>query len=433
MGRPRFLTTLYGQVLVATLVGVALGHFYPHAGVAMRPLGDGFIKLVRMMIAPIIFCTVVAGVAGIGDTRAVGKAGGLALIYFEVVSTLSLVIGLVVVNLVRPGAGMNVDPATLDAQAVAPYISGANAQGVTDFVLGIIPATVVDAFAKGDILQVLLFSVLFGFALHALGAVGRPFYHFIDQLSGVLFRIVAILMKLAPLGAFGAMAFTIGNFGVGTLAQLGKLIASFYLTCVLFVTVVLSVIARAHGFSVWRLIRHIKEELFIVYGTSSSESVMPRMMAKLEALGVDRSIVGLVIPAGYSFNLDGSAIYLTMASVFIAQATNTPFGLMQQLTLLAILLLTSKGSAGVAGAALIVLAGTISATGVIPVAGVALVLGIHRFMGEAMAVTNLIGNGVATIVVGKWCDQVDNLRLAEGLAGISRARVDEPETLADVV
>ena len=431
MDRKPFIRTLYGQVLIATVVGVALGHFYPETGAAMRPLGDGFIKLVRMIIAPIIFCTVVAGIAGIGDAKAVGKAGGLALIYFEVVSTVSLIIGLLVVNLVRPGAGMNIDPATLDPKAVAQYLGGANAQGATDAILGIIPATVVDAFAKGDILQVLLFSVLFGFALHALGPAGKGVYDFIDQLSHVLFRIVAVIMKAAPLGAFGAMAFTIGNFGVGTLAQLGKLIASFYLTCVLFVAVVLSVIARMHGFSVWRLVRHIKEELFIVYGTSSSESVMPRMMAKLEALGIDRSIVGLVIPAGYSFNLDGSAIYLTMASVFIAQATNTPFGLTEQLTLLAILMLTSKGTAGVAGAALIVLAGTISATGVIPVAGVALVLGIHRFMGEAMAVTNLIGNGVATIVVGKWCHQVDDRRLAEGLTG--NQRTDEPDTLADAV
>jgi len=277
---------------------------------------------------------------------------------------------------------------------------------------------VVDAFAQGDILQVLLFSVLFGFALHALGKTGQPVVAFIDQLSRVLFRIVAILMKAAPIGAFGAMAFTIGNFGVGTLAQLGKLIASFYLTCALFVAVVLGAIARMHRFSVWQLISYIKEELFIVYGTSSSESVMPQIMAKLEALGVERSIVGLVVPAGYSFNLDGSAIYLTIASVFIAQATNTPFGLTQQLTLLAILLLTSKGTAGVAGAALVVLTGTISATGVIPVAGVALVLGIHRFMGEAMAVTNLIGNGVATIVVGKWCGQLNEVCLAARLSPV---------------
>jgi len=419
----RFLGTLYGQVLAATIVGVALGHFYPSAGVAMRPLGDGFIKLVRMIIAPIIFCTVVAGVAGVGDAKAVGKVGGLTLLYFEVVSTLALVIGLLVVNVVKPGAGMNIDPATLDAKAVSQYVSGAGAQGVTDFILGIVPATVIDAFVKGDILQVLLFSILFGFALHALGSAGARMVDVIEQLSRVLFRVVGFIMTIAPIGAFGAMAFTIGNFGVGTLAQLGKLIACFYLTCVLFVGVVLSVIARLHGFSVWRLVRFLKEELFIVYGTSSSESALPRTMIKLETLGVARSVVGLVIPAGYSFNLDGTAIYLTIATVFIAQATNTPFGLTRQLALLAVLLLTSKGSAGVAGAALIVLAGTISATGVIPVAGVALVLGIHRFMGEAMAVTNLIGNGVATIVVGKWCGQVNERQLTDGLAGTEASPV----------
>jgi len=425
----RFLSTLYGQVLAATIVGVALGHFYPTVGVAMRPFGDGFIKLVRMIIAPIIFCTVVAGVAGMGDAKAVGKVGGLTLMYFEVVSTLALIIGLLVVNLVKPGAGMNIDPATLDAKAVSQYVSGAAAQGVTEFVLAIVPTTVVDAFAKGDILQVLLFSVLFGFALHALGPAGHRVFDFIEQLSRVLFKVVGFIMKVAPLGAFGAMAFTIGNFGVGTLAQLGKLILCFYLTCVLFVAVVLNIIARVHGFSVWRLVRFIKEEIFIVYGTSSSESALPRIMAKLETLGVARSVVGLVIPAGYSFNLDGTAIYLTIATVFIAQATNTPFGLPRQLALLAVLMLTSKGAAGVAGAALIVLAGTISATGVIPVAGVALVLGIHRFMGEAMAVTNLIGNGVATIVVGKWCGQVNEVRLIDGLGG-SAAAVEQDETRA---
>ena len=427
----RFFQTLYGQVLIATVIGVALGHFFPPAAVAMRPLGDGFIKLIRMMIAPIIFCTVVGGIAGVGDAKAVGKAGGLALVYFEILSTLALVIGLVVVNVVKPGVGMNIDPATLDARAVSQYVSGAAAQGVTDFLLGIIPTTAVDAFAKGDILQVLLFSLLFGFALHMLGPAGRALAGAVEQISSVLFRGVAIIMKAAPLGAFGAMAFTVGNFGVGTLAPLIKLIATFYLTCIGFVAVVLSAVARAHGFSVWQLVRRIKEELFIVYGTSSSESVLPRIMAKLEAFGVERSIVGLVIPAGYSFNLDGSAIYLTMASVFIAQATNTPLGWTGQLTLLAILLVTSKGTAGVAGAALVVLAGTLTATGVIPVAGVALVLGIHRFMGGGMAVTNLVGNGVATIVVGKWCGQVDELRLARALAGDGDASAGEPDSSAE--
>ena len=311
MERPPFYRTLYGQVLVATVAGVALGYFHPQAGAAMKPLGDGFIKLVRMVIAPIIFCTVVAGVAGVGDMKAVGKAGGLALVYFEVVTTLALVIGLVVVNVVRPGAGMNVDPATLDPGAVAQYVGAAGAQTMTEVLLGVIPATVVDAFAKGDILQVLLFSILFGFALHGLGDAGRTLFRFIDGLSRVLFAVVGIIMKTAPLGAFGAMAFTVGNFGVGTLAQLGLLMACFYATCVLFVAVVLNGIARLHGFSVWRFIKYIKEELFIVYGTSSSESALPRLMAKLENLGVRRSVVGLVIPAGYSFNLDGTAIYLT--------------------------------------------------------------------------------------------------------------------------
>ena len=430
MDRQPFYRTLYGQVLVATVAGVALGYFYPQAGVAMKPLGDGFIKLVRMVIAPIIFCTVVAGVAGVGDMKAVGKAGGLALVYFEVVTTFALVIGLVVVNVVRPGAGMNVDPATLDPRAIAQYVGAAGTQSTTDFLLGVIPTTVVDAFAKGDILQVLLFSILFGFALHGLGEAGSALFRFIDGLSRVLFAVVGIIMKTAPIGAFGAMAFTVGNFGVGTLAQLGLLMACFYATCVLFVAFVLNGIARLHGFSVWRFIKYIKEELFIVYGTSSSESALPRLMAKLENLGVRRSVVGLVVPAGYSFNLDGTAIYLSIAAVFIAQATNTPLDLRHQLTLLAVLLLTSKGSAGVAGAALIVLAGTISATGIIPVAGVALVLGIHRFMGEAMAVTNLIGNGVATIVVGKWCNQVDERRLKEGLRHETAEEADQPETLA---
>jgi aerobic C4-dicarboxylate transport protein len=365
------------------------------------------------------------------DLKKVGTVGLKAFIYFEVVTTFALAIGLIVVNVTKPGAG--IDVSTMARGDVSQYAAQGKSMSFSDFLTHIVPTSVVDAFAKGDILQVLLFSVLFGFALHALGAPARPVLDFINQLSSVLFRIVAFIMKTAPLGAFGAMAFTIGNFGVGTLAQLGKLIACFYVTCVLFVALVLSAIARVHGFSVWQLVKYIKEELFIVYGTSSSESALPRIMAKLEALGVARSVVGLVIPASYSFNLDGSAIYLTIAAVFIAQATNTPFGLMQQLTLLAILMLTSKGTAGVAGAALIVLAGTISATGVIPVAGVALVLGIHRFMGEAMAVTNLIGNGVATIVVGKWCGQVDERVLAKELAGERTTGVSERKTVADVV
>jgi len=414
----RFYKTLYGQVLIATLAGVIVGHFWPAAGVAMKPLGDAFIKLVRMIIAPIIFCTVVVGIAGAAGVKTVGKAGALALVYFEVVSTTALVIGLIVVNLVQPGAGMNVDPASLDAAAVAQYVTAGKAQSATGFLLDIIPTSVVDAFAKGDILQVLLFSVLFGFALRVVGATAMPIVAFIDTLSSVLFGIVGIIMKAAPLGAFGAMAFTIGSFGLGTLAQLAKLVACFYATCLLFIFCVLGAIAWWHAFGIWRFVKYIREEIFIVFGTSSSESVLPRIMEKLEGLGVDRSVVGVVIPAGYSFNLDGTAIYLAIATVFIAQATNTSLGLTRQIMLLALLLITSKGAAGVAGAALIVLAGTLSATGYIPVAGVALILGIHRFMGEAMAVTNLIGNGVATIVVGKWCGLVDEARLTEHLAGV---------------
>ena len=382
----------------------------------MQPLGEGFIKLVRLIIAPVIFFTVAAGIAGAGDTKTVGRAGLIAVVYFEAVSTLALIIGLIVVNIARPGAGMNVDAATIDASAVAQYASAGRVRTPAGFMLDLIPTSAVDAFAKGDILQVLLMSVLFGFALRAMGATGRPVLELLERLSAVVFGIVGIIMKAAPLGAFGAMAFTVGSFGVGTLASLGKLIACFYATCLLFIFVVLGAIARAHGFLIWRFIRYVREEIFIVFGTSSSESALPRLMEKLEGLGVERSIVGLVVPAGYSFNLDGTAIYLSIATVFIAQATNTPLPLRQQIALLALLLITSKGAAGVAGAALIVLAATLSATGVIPVAGVALILGIHRFMGEAMAVTNLIGNGVATIVVGKWCGQLDGARLAERLA-----------------
>jgi len=357
--------------------------------------------------------------------KAIGKAAGLALVYFEIVSTLALVIGLVIVNLARPGAGMNIDPTKLDAAAVAQYISGGRGPNATAFLLDIIPLSVVDAFARGDILQVLLFSVLFGFALRMLSARSGPLLELIDKLASVFFAIVAMIMKAAPLGAFGAMAFTVASFGIVALAQLGKLVACFYLTCLLFIFVVLGAIARWHGFSVWRLIRYLQEEVFIVFGTSSSETVLPRALQKLERLGVQRSVVGVVIPAGYSFNLDGTAIYLAIATVFIAQATGTPLSLGRQLALLALLMIASKGSAGVAGAALVVLAATLSATGYIPVAGVALILGIHRFMGEAMAVTNLIGNAVATIVVGKWCGQVNETRLVEQLGGGRSAHLDD--------
>jgi aerobic C4-dicarboxylate transport protein len=409
---PRFYRTLYGQVLIATVAGVLVGHFSASFGIAMKPLGDAFIRLVRMIVAPIVFCTVVAGIAGASHSKTLGKAGLLAIIYFEVVTTLALIIGLIVVNVVQPGAGMRVDVASLDAAAVAQYAKAGDAQGVIGFLLDVIPTSVVDAFVRGDMLQVLLVSVLLALAIRAGGARTRPIVELIEMASAVLFGVVGFIMKAAPLGAFGAMAFTIGSFGVGTLVQLAGLMACFYLTCLLFVFVVLGAVARWHGFAVWHFIRHVGEEIFIVFGTSSSEAALPRVMEKLEAIGVSRSIVGVVVPAGYSFNLDGTAIYLAMTTVFIAQATGTPLGAARQLTLLALLLLTSKGAAGVAGAALVALAGTLSATSYLPVAGIALVLGIHRFMGEAMAVTNLVGNGVAAIVVGKWCGEVDEAQLA---------------------
>ena len=423
--------SLYVQVLVAVTIGVLLGHFNPGLGADMKPLGDGFIKLIKMIIAPIIFCTVVVGIAGMEDMKKVGKTGGLALMYFEIVSSLALVVGLVIVNVLAPGEGMHVDPSTLDTKGIAAYTGPGKMQGTVDFLLNVIPSSVVDAFAKGEILQVLLFAVLFGFALHKFGGRGTLVFDFIEKTSHVLFDIVAIIMKVAPIGAFGAMAFTIGKYGIGSLFSLGKLMGSFYLTCLIFIFVVLGTIARVHGFSVWKFIKYIKEELLIVLGTSSSESVLPRMMEKMENLGARKSVVGLVIPTGYSFNLDGTSIYLTMAAVFIAQATDTPMTLVQQLTLLAVLLLTSKGAAGVTGSGFIVLAATLSAVGHVPVAGLALILGIDRFMSEARALTNLVGNGVATLVVARWTGDLDMQRLQAGLNNETWQEADAPEVLLD--
>ena len=397
----------------------------------MKPLGDGFIKLIKMIIAPIIFCTVVIGIAGMEDMKKVGKTGGLALLYFEVVSTIALIIGLVLVNVFQPGAGMNIDASTLDTKSIAAYTGPGKMVGTTDFILNIIPATLVDAFAKGEILQVLLIAVLFGFALHRFGGRGTMVFDFIEKVSHVLFTIVGFIMKLAPIGAFGAMAFTIGKYGVSSLFSLGKLMGAFYLTCLIFIFLVLGLIARFHGFSIWKFIKYIKEELLIVLGTSSSESVLPRMMEKMENLGAKKTTVGLVIPTGYSFNLDGTAIYLTMAAVFIAQATNTPMTLTQELTLLAVLLLTSKGAAGITGSGFIVLAATLSAVGTVPVAGLALILGIDRFMSEARALTNLIGNGVATLVVAKWTGDLDVDRMHAGLNNETWVEAQEPEVLLD--
>ena len=426
-----FYRSLYLQVLTAVVIGVVLGHFYPQLGADMKPLGDGFIKLIKMIIAPIIFCTVVVGIAGMEDMKKVGKTGGLALLYFEIVSTLALIVGLVTVNLIAPGTGMNVDPSTLDTKGIAAYTGPGKMQSTTDFLMNVIPTSVVDAFAKGEILQVLLFAVLFGFALHKFGGRGTLVFDLIEKTSHVLFDIVGIIMKVAPIGAFGAMAFTIGKYGIASLFSLGKLMGTFYLTCLLFIFVVLGIITRLHGFSVWKFIKYIKEELLIVLGTSSSESVLPRMMEKMENLGARKSVVGLVIPTGYSFNLDGTSIYLTMAAVFIAQATNTPMTLTQELTLLAVLLLTSKGAAGITGSGFIVLAATLSAVGNVPVAGLALILGIDRFMSEARALTNLVGNGVATIVVAKWTGDLDTARLQAGLNNETWIEAQEPERLLD--
>jgi aerobic C4-dicarboxylate transport protein len=423
--------SLYFQVIVAIILGVLLGYFFPDTGAAMKPLGDGFIKLIKMIIAPIIFCTVVVGIAGMEDMKKVGKTGGYALLYFEIVSSIALIVGLIIVNTIQPGAGMNIDPASLDTKAVAAYAKPGQMQSTTDFILNIIPSTVVDAFAKGEILQVLLFAVLFGFALHKFGGRGTLVFDWVEKSSHVLFTIVGYIMRVAPIGAFGAMAFTIGKYGVGSLLSLGKLMGTFYLTCLVFILVVLGIIARTHGFSILKFIRYIKEELLIVLGTSSSESVLPRMMAKMENLGVKKSTVGLVIPTGYSFNLDGTSIYLTMAAVFVAQATNTPMTLTQQLTLLAVLLLTSKGAAGVTGSGFIVLAATLSAVGHVPVAGLALILGIDRFMSEARALTNLIGNGVATVVVGRWCGELDEARMNRVLNRESDVEAEEPEAVLD--
>jgi aerobic C4-dicarboxylate transport protein len=431
MAKKSIFKSLYFQVIVAIIIGVSLGHFYPETGAAMKPLGDGFIKLIKMIIAPIIFCTIVVGIAGMEDMKKVGKTGGLAVLYFEVVSTIALIIGLIVVNVWAPGVGMNVDVSTLDTKGIAKYAEPGKMQSTVDFLLNIIPTSVVDAFAKGDMLQVLFFSILFGYAMHAFGERGKPVFELIEKLSHVLFGIVGVIMKVAPIGAFGAMAYTIGKHGVGSLTQLASLMGAFYLTCVIFIVGVLGSIAAAHGFSIFKLIKYIKEELFLVLGTSSSESALPRLMAKMENAGAEKSVVGLVVPTGYSFNLDGTSIYLTMAAVFIAQATNTPMDLGQQITLLLILLLTSKGAAGVTGSGFIVLAATLSAVGTVPVAGLALILGIDRFMSEARALTNFIGNSVATLVVAKWCKALDVERMNAVLNNETTDEAERPELVLD--
>src|SRR5438874_4249163 len=425
--RKPFYTHLYAQVLTAIVFGVLLGYFYPQLGEQMKPLGDGFIKLIKMLIAPIIFCTVVHGIASMEDMKKVGRVGLKALIYFEVVTTLALIVGLVVVNVLQPGVGMNVDAKTIDTKSIQVYTTKAGQQSTVEFLMHIIPNTVVGAFAEGEILQVLFFAILFAFALFMLGERGKPVLEFIDTVSHALFNIVGIIMRVAPLGAFGAMAFTIGKYGLGTLLSLGHLMAAFYATCLIFIFVVLGGIARLTGFSIIKFIKYIKEELLIVLGTSSSESVLPRMMTKLENLGCRESVVGLVIPTGYSFNLDGTCIYLTMAAIFLAQATNTELTLWQQLGIVAVLLLTSKGAAGVTGSGFIVLAATLASVGTIPVASIALILGVDRFMSEARALTNLIGNGVATVVVAKWENALDVDRMHAHLNNETETEASMPE------
>lgn len=397
-----FYTGLSFQVLVAMVLAVALAYFSPTRAMAMKPLGDGFIRLITMIITLIIFCTVVTGIAGMEDLKKVGRVGGKALLYFEVVSTLALLIGLVVGNAVKPGSGFNVNPATLDAKAVMDYAGQAKAQSVSEFLLHIIPSTVVDAFAKGDILQVLLISILFGLALSAVGPRSKPLVAFLDALTHTVFGVVNLLMRLAPIGAFGAMAFTIGKYGIAALGPLAKLIATFYATSILFVLLILGIIARLAGFNIFKFLLHFQEEILLVLATSSSETAIPSLMAKLEALGCSKSLVGLVVPTGYTFNTDGTSIYMTLAALFVAQATNTPLTLLQQLTIFAVAILTSKGASGVQGAAFIALVATLSVIPTIPVAGMALILGIDRFMSMFRALVNMIGNGIATLVVARW-------------------------------
>jgi aerobic C4-dicarboxylate transport protein len=404
------------QVLFAVAVALLLGYFRPATAIAMKPLGDGFIRLITMIITLIIFCTVVTGIAGMEDMKKVGRVGGKALIYFEVVSTLALIIGLVVGLSVKPGGSFNINPATLDAKAIADYAGQAKAQNVPDFIMHIIPSTVVDAFAKGDILQVLLISILFGFALSVIGPRSKTLLEMLDAMTQAVFGVVNIMMKLAPLGAFGAMAFTVGKFGLASLGPLLKLIVAFYITSLLFVLVVLGIICRVCGFSVLRFLNYIKEEIVLVLAVSSSEPAMPTLMAKLEKLGCSKALVGLVVPTGYTFNTDGTGIYMTLAALFVAQATGTHLTLLQLLTILAVAVLTSKGASGVQGAAFIALVATLSVIPTIPVAGMALILGIDRFMSMCRAAVNMIGNGVATVVVARWEKEVDPDALRKNLA-----------------
>ncbi len=412
----RFYRSLWVQVSFAILAAIAFGYFSPHQAIAMKPLGDAFIRLITMIIAVMIFCTVVTGIAGMRDLRKVGRVGGKALLYFEVISTLGLGIGLIVGNVVHPGSGFNVDASTLDARAVAEYAGQAKAQSVTDFLMHIVPTTIVDAFAKGDILEVVLVSILFGSAMAAAGTYAKPLVDILESLTKVVFRMVDIVMRFAPIGAFGAMAFTVGKYGLASLGPLLKLITSFWATSILFIVVVFGLVAWLAGFSLFKFLAHIKEEILLVLATSSSETAIPTLMEKLEGLGCSRSLVGLIVPTGYTFNTDGSALYMTLAALFVAQATNTHLTWLQQMTIFSVAILTSKGASGVQGASFIALVGTLSVIPAIPVAGMALILGIDRFMSMCRALVNMIGNGVATVVVARWENELDRATLQRNLA-----------------
>ena len=406
---------LYVQVLVAVFAGILVGYFFPESGKSLKPLGDGFIKLIKMLIAPIIFCTVVHGIASMSDLKKLGRIGGKTILYFEVVSTLALLMSLAVVNILKPGAGFNIDPATLDPKISQAYAQKAHALSAVDFILNIIPSTLFDAFVSGDLLQVLFVAILVAFAISFMGERGQPLLHGIEYASQVFFGVMQIVVKVAPIGAFGAMAFTIGSYGLGALNHLIALMAGFYLTAALFVVVVLGLIARWSGFSIFRFLNHIKEELLLVLGTSSSETALPGMILKMRQLGCSRSTVGLVISTGYSFNLDGTNIYMAMAAVFLAQATNTPLDLSHQISLLLIAMITSKGASGVTGAGFVTLAATLVAVPSVPIESLALLVGIDRFMSECRALTNLIGNGVATVVISRWENEVTKVALNENL------------------
>jgi aerobic C4-dicarboxylate transport protein len=412
----KYLKNLYVQVIIAIIIGILIGYFYPSFGIQLKPFGDAFIKLVKMMIAPIIFCTIVSGIAGMQDTKKIGRVGLKAIIYFEVVTTLALIIGLVVINILKPGVGMNVDPSSLDTKSVEAYLSQGKSQNLQEFLLNIIPENIINALSTGNLLQILFFSVLFGFALSKIGAKGKPLFSGIKSIESALFAVIKIIMRVAPFGALGAMSFTIGKYGLNSLTSLGQLMGSFYITCILFIFLILGGILKYSGFNLFRLLKYIREELLIVLGTSSSEAALPSLMNKLEKMGCSEPVVGLIVPTGYSFNLDGTSVYLTMAAVFLAQATNTPLDLSHQLSLLLVLLLISKGAAGVTGSGFITLAAVLPVVGHIPVAAITLILGIDRFMSEGRAITNIIGNTIATIVIAKSEKEI-NLTLAKELIG----------------